>query len=118
MKKKEVGTKIAELGYVIVVRDERIKVGLLDKELGGNVRVVERDGKKTATGIFAVTQWFRRGEPLEKIAYNVTANTIDGARTEMETWIPRLQFPEFRETSRLLEIIEYSGSIDYQPRTH
>lgn len=97
--------KITGTGQFVTVDGEKIKVGLLD-HAKGNARIVPTAGGSEIKGIFGLVQWYRRGEPLEKIAYNVTATSIQEAGKEMAAWIPRLQFPEYRESSELIKIVE------------
>ena len=102
------GQKITTEGHFILVDDKKIKVGLLNKG-SGNARIFRNDdGCTEIKGVFAVVQWYKRGEPLETIAYNVTAQSVEAAKEEMAEWMPRLQFSEHRESSRLVEIIEHS----------
>jgi len=103
---QDIGQKISEVGQHITVSGEKIKVGILDKE-EGNARIFKEDGCLIIKGIFGLVQWFRRGDLLEKVAYNTVASSVEAAKKEMEEWIPKLQYPEYRENSVLLEIIEH-----------
>lgn len=102
---KSGGQKITEKGSFVAVDGEKVKVGILNNE-SGNARVFESSGRKEIKGIFALVQWYRRGEPLEKIAYNVVATSAMEAEKEMAEWIPKLQYPEYRESSRLIRVIQ------------
>lgn len=102
---ESVGQKITEKGSFVTVDGEKIKVGILDRE-SGNARVFGSGNRAKIKGIFALVQWYRRDEPLEKIAYNVVATSTKEAKREMATWIPKLQYSAFRETSELIRIVK------------
>lgn len=104
------GEKITDKGYFITFGGEKVKIGILKKE-NGNARLFRKSNKQEIKGVFAIVQWFRRGEKLEKIAYNVEATTVEEAEKEMVKWMPKLQYPEFKERSVLLEIINYNESV-------
>ena len=91
-------------GDLVRIRRESVKVGVLGGP-GNAVRVGRR-----VTGLFALVQWYYRGRDLEKIAYNVTSRTVADAKKEMATWMPRLQFPEHRESSVLIGIVRLPGA--------
>ena len=105
---KSSGQMITGTGHFITVDGEKIKVGILSKEKG-NARIFSKENSGwEIKGVFGLVQWFRRGEPIEKIAYNMVASSIEEAKKEMAEWIPKLQYPEHRESSGLIEIIEHS----------
>lgn len=103
------GEKITELGHFIIYNGEKVKIGILKKE-NGNARLFRKSNKQEIKGVFAIVQWFGRGEELEKIAYNTEAATVEEAEKEMAICMPRLQYHEFKERSVLLEIINYDES--------
>lgn len=94
------------MGHYIVVDGEAIKVGILCKE-SANARIFRSGDSTEIKGIFALVQWYRRGKPLEKIAYDVVSTSVEAAEKEMVGWIPKLQYPAHKETSRLIKIIEH-----------
>jgi len=101
------GRKITETGHFITVHGEKIKVGILRKAQG-NARIFREKGCTKIKGVFALVQWFRRSELLEKIAYNTAADSIRKAKIEMANWIPKLQYPEFKESSKLIKIFRHN----------
>ncbi len=102
---KSDGQKITEKGSFVTIDGKRIKIGILNRD-SGNARVFGSGERAKIKGIFGLVQWYRRGEPLEKIAYNLVATSIREAEEEMAIWMPKLQYPAFRETSRLIRIVE------------